>query len=96
MSSDDLKKLETNRIKHNKRQMSSEEFINNFYNLMKKVSLRAGYEIFPHYIRTVQNEDAKDELDYEYTKTLKKIPAKTKCMLTRCKTYGDLFKSILT
>lgn len=95
LSSEEIKKLESFRIKHNKRQMSSADFIQNFYTIMKKVSLKTAYEVFPHYLRTVQNEDAKEELELEYLKTLKKILPKTKCMLSRCQTYGDLFKALL-
>lgn len=39
--------------------MKPEELISNFLDLMKKVSLRMGYEIFPHFIRTIQNDQAK-------------------------------------
>jgi len=35
--------------------LSSSELLDNFYQMMKKVSLKAGYEIFPHFVRTVQN-----------------------------------------
>ena len=41
--------------------------------MMKKVSLRAAYEILPHYIRTIANEHAKEELDNSFSKYLKKV-----------------------
>ena len=50
-----LKELDTWRNKYNKRQMKAEEFLGNFYNMMKKISLKSGYEIFPHLIRTMNN-----------------------------------------
>jgi hypothetical protein len=55
-----------------------------------------GYEIFPHYIRTVQHEDSRDELEYEYVKTLKSVPTKTQCLLSSCQTYGELFKKLMS
>ena len=50
-----LKELDTWRNKYNKRQMKAGEFLGNFYNMMKKISLKSGYEIFPHLIRTMNN-----------------------------------------
>jgi hypothetical protein len=43
---------------------------------MKKVSLRSAYLIFPHFIRTVNNDDLKVELDSAFALSLKRLPAK--------------------
>lgn len=95
LSDEDLKKVFSWKVKNSKRQMSPADVIDNFYQLMKKVSLKAAYEIFPHFIRTLPNEDVKEDFDYEYVKTLKSLPFKNKCLLSRCKTYGSLFKELI-
>jgi len=55
LGSDDLNTIEMIRNKLNKRKISAEDLLVSFMNTMKKVSLRNGYEIFPHFIRTIQN-----------------------------------------
>lgn len=58
---------------------------------MKKFSLRCGYEIFPHFIRTFQNENSKRELDEEYVYMLKQIKSKSDSLLVSSHLYSDLF-----
>lgn len=92
---ENLKELESWKSKFNKRHLSAEAFVHHFLEMMKKVSLRAGYEIFPHLIRTFTNEHAKVELDQEYARSLKKLKMKHSCLLSRCQTYGDLFRALV-
>ena len=71
--------------------MSAKDFLSHFLSLMKKISLKQAYEIFPHFIRTVQNESIKLELDHEYVLSLKELPSKYNSLLSSCEKYGDLF-----
>ena len=41
---------------------------------MKNISLRSAYMVFPHFVRTVTNDDLKDELNDVFVRALKKIP----------------------
>ena len=63
---------------------------------MKKASLRSGYEIFPHLMRTFQNENLKRDLDDEYIEFLKKVPSKSKSILASSKKYSDLFMKLIS
>ena len=94
LAKEDIKALESWRSKFNKRHMKGDDFIESFLKMMKKSSLKAAYEIFPHYIRTLNNEHAKAELDQEYSRCLKKLKMKNQCLLSRCQTYGDLFRAL--
>jgi hypothetical protein len=62
---------------------------------MKNVSLRSAYMVFPHYIRTVTNDDLKEELNGLFVRALKKIPSKHDNLLNKCECYGDLFKAFI-
>ena len=41
---------------------------------MKNISLRSAYMIFPHFVRTVANDDLKDELNDVFVRAVKKVP----------------------
>jgi hypothetical protein len=57
-----MSKFNTIKNKVNKKQIKPEEFLNEFFEIMKGISLRNAYLIFPHYIRTIQNEELKYDL----------------------------------
>jgi hypothetical protein len=50
---------------------------------MKEVSLKSAYMIFPHFIRTLTNDDLKHELDLLYILHLKKLPTKNENIITK-------------
>ncbi len=52
--------------------------------------------VFPHYIRTVTNDDLKEELNSHFVRALKKIPSKHGNLLNKCECYGDLFKTFIS
>lgn len=47
----------------NKYKITPAEFLKKFLETMKFVSLKAAYEIIPHYVRCIQNEDLKISVD---------------------------------
>jgi hypothetical protein len=62
---------------------------------MSNVSLKSAYHIFPHYIRTVANDDFKEQLNDVFVRALKKVPSKYTNILSKCERYSDLFKFLL-
>lgn len=94
LNGEDLKKVEGWKNKFNRKNISCKEFLASFLELMKKASLRCGYEIFPHLIRTFQNENSKRELDAEYVHALKQIKSKSDSLLVSSHLYSDLFFSL--
>jgi hypothetical protein len=62
---------------------------------MKNVSLKSAYLVFPHFIRTVTNDDLKEELNLIFVRALKKIPFKFENLLSKCENYSDLFKLLI-
>ena len=62
---------------------------------MANSSLKSAYLIFPHYLRTIPNEDVKDTLNLIFVQNLKKVPSKQTNILGKCELYSDLFKFVL-
>ena len=62
---------------------------------MQNVSLRTGYMVFPHVIRTFTNEDLKETLDFEFLKNLKKLPSRHNSLVTRSQHYSDFFEAVI-
>lgn len=43
----------------NKKQLKPPEFFEDFLKIMNNVSLKSAYNIFPHFLRTVTNDEIK-------------------------------------
>jgi hypothetical protein len=95
MCNEDLAKFNTLRVKMNKRQIKPIDFFEEFLKLMKGVSLKSAYLVFPHFIRTMTNEDLKIEINEIFVRALKKIPSKYDNLINKCENYSDLFKALL-
>ena len=95
LTNEDLAKFNTLRARLNKRQIKENEFFDEFLKIMKNVSLKSAYEIFPHYLRTIINEDIKQELNEVFVRALKKLPSKEQSLLNKCEHYSDLFKLLV-
>ena len=59
--------------------------------MMKPISLKAAYHIFPHFIRCIQNQELKEALDDEFLIALKKLKSKSDSILIQSKNYSDFF-----
>lgn len=64
-----------------KKQVGVDDFIEGFLKIMKNVSLKNGYLILPHFVRTIVNEDLKFELDREIGLQMKNLPFKYECLI---------------
>lgn len=62
---------------------------------MSNVSLKSAYHIFPHFLRTISNDDLKEELNALFVDEMKKIPFKNSNIISQSKLYSDLFKSFI-
>lgn len=62
---------------------------------MSSASLKSAYNIFPHYLRTVTNEDLRNTLNDIYLEYLKKIPFQNENLISKCQNYSDLFSIFL-
>ena len=62
-NNEEVAKFNTIRGKLNKRQIKPDQFFEEYLKIMKNVSLKVAYLIFPHYLRTVTNENLWYELN---------------------------------
>lgn len=91
-----IKKISDLRRELFKKKTKEENFVADFFRILKPVGLKLAYNIFPHFIRTIVHEDAKNKLDLEFLKNLKQLPFKNdKSLLKISNKYSDFFSRFL-
>ena len=83
-------------LKHNfnKKKLGAKEFLEGFLKLFS--SKRTAYNVWPQYIRTVQNQATREELDEVYLKSLKTLTKRVPTMANTASRYSDFMSCLLS
>jgi len=86
-----------------KSKISAEQFMSGYLRLFSQTNLQTAYNVWPQFIRTVQNQETKYELDAVFLKSLKSnLPKKVRRMLKQSNSlinssnkYSDFLNTLL-
>ncbi len=96
VSEEVIKKIADLRRELFKKKVREDQFVSDYFKIMKPAGLKLAFNVFPHFLRTITHEDVKHRLDEEFLRALKQLPTKSDNSLLKVSVkYSDFFSKFL-